>query len=59
MAERLEVNCKGCGESFPSPIAMDRSSFETATLANNEYKCPACGEAKTYDKEDHLFRDSG
>jgi transcription initiation factor IIE alpha subunit len=38
---------------------MDRSSFETATLANNEYKCPACGEAKTYDKEDHLFRDSG
>jgi hypothetical protein len=50
MAERLEVNCKGCGVSFPSPIAMDRSSFETATLTNNAYQCPACGEMKTYDK---------
>jgi transcription initiation factor IIE alpha subunit len=38
---------------------MDRSSFETATLTDNGYQCPACGEMKTYNKEDHFFMDTG
>jgi len=58
VAERIEVNFEGGAESFSSPFAMDRSSFETATLAHNEYKCPACGEEKAYDKEDPFFRDT-
>lgn len=58
MADRLEVNCKSCGVSFPSPISMDRASFETATLTNNEYRCPTCGEMKTYSKDDHFFTET-
>lgn len=58
MAERVEVNFKGGVESLPSLSAIDRSSFKTATLANNEYRCPACGEEKAYDREDPFFRDT-
>jgi hypothetical protein len=58
MTERAGVNSKDREEPFPSSIAMDLSSFEMASLANNEYKCPACGEAKAYDKDDPFFRDT-
>jgi transcription initiation factor IIE alpha subunit len=58
MAQRVEVNFEGSVEPLPSPRAVDRSSFETAALANNEYKCPACGEEKAYDRDDPFFSDT-
>ena len=40
MAETLVV-CPNCKEIFKSPIAFgDRTSFESATLAENIVNCP-------------------
>jgi DNA-directed RNA polymerase subunit RPC12/RpoP len=55
MADQLTIKCKVCGKQFPSPIAMDRTSFQTATLTNNGYQCPSCGQMRSYDKADHSF----
>jgi DNA-directed RNA polymerase subunit RPC12/RpoP len=55
MAEHLAVKCKACGEEFPSPIAMDRGSFQTATLTDNQYQCAHCRQMRSYDKADHYF----
>ena len=55
MSEVLVVDCKACGQTIPSPIQMDRASFETATMTGNDYGCPSCGHVATYGKINHRF----
>ena len=52
---KLQVACKNCGSQILSSIQMDPKSFETATLTDNSYQCPVCGQSATYNKEDHFF----
>jgi DNA-directed RNA polymerase subunit RPC12/RpoP len=48
------TTCKACGQKFPSPIQMDKASFDDPSnrLENNSYQCPHCGESRGYDKSD-------
>jgi hypothetical protein len=51
--EVLIVACKNCSRNFSSPIQMNRQSFASVTLENNQYQCPHCGALETYSKGDH------
>jgi len=51
----MMLRCKNCGTEFPSGIQMDKRSFESATLAANAEKCPACEQVRGYDKEEYFF----
>jgi hypothetical protein len=49
------VKCKVCGESHPSAIQMDKTSFQTSILSNNSENCQKCGKMSTYNQEDYFF----
>jgi endogenous inhibitor of DNA gyrase (YacG/DUF329 family) len=47
------IKCPQTGKTIPTGIAMDKVSFESATLTNNSFgPCPACGRRHTWDKRD-------
>jgi hypothetical protein len=51
----LYLKCKTCGVTFPSGIAMDKESFQSAMLRKNRHTCPS-GHEHEYNKEDYFFK---
>jgi hypothetical protein len=51
----LYLKCKTCKIEFVSGMSFDKKSFETATLSNNEHRCPK-GHTNRYDKKDYYFK---
>lgn len=47
--------CKICGANHPSPIELDKKSFESADLRNNTFECPIKRKSANYDKEDMFW----
>lgn len=56
MDDILYVKCKKCGLTFPSGMAMDRKTFESATISGQQYECRYCGKKHTYEKADHFHQ---
>ncbi|MFQ5523353.1 MAG: hypothetical protein ACE5F5_07210 [Acidimicrobiia bacterium] len=52
---KLQVAGKHCGSQIVSPIQLDPESFKTATLIDNSYQCPDCGQSARYSTADHFF----
>ena len=51
--------CKSCEGEHPSPIQMDKNSFENPTniIQNNSFQCPQTRQMAVYDKEDMFWKD--
>ena len=55
----IYFKCKNCSEDHPSPIQMDRETFEDSTniIQDNSFQCPKTGQSALYSKEDMYWRD--
>jgi len=49
---KVMIKCPTTGKLVPTGVEMDQASFETAQLADNGIRCPACGESHVWNKED-------
>jgi len=48
----LKIKWPTCNSIIGTGISMDKQSFESSTLANNQVNCPVCGSMVTWNKED-------
>lgn len=51
----LYVECKGCGEEFPTGISVGFAG--RPVLGAHEYTCPECGHEDTYQGEDYFEKE--
>ena len=49
---KVMIKCPTSGKPVFTGMAMDKSSFEVASLSRNSVKCPHCGNMHTWDKKD-------
>ena len=52
---RLMLRCPKSGKPFPSGIAIDPASYVSSHFENNSTRCPHCGEAHLWSKENVFF----
>jgi uncharacterized C2H2 Zn-finger protein len=53
--EELFVTCKTCGFLVATGMRVRASELETADLPAHEHRCPRCGAAHAYEKEDYVY----
>jgi len=53
--EILTLACPRCGESFPSAMQMDPTTFDVIRLESMLERCSACGHAARFRKDDYAF----
>jgi len=55
----IYFKCKNCDEEHPSPIQMDKKSFEDPTniILDNSFQCPKTNQSALYSKEDMFWKD--
>jgi endogenous inhibitor of DNA gyrase (YacG/DUF329 family) len=46
------IKCPETGKAVSTGFAMDKRTFENATMSNNSVHCPACGKDHTWEKKD-------
>lgn len=44
------IRCPKTGKDAPTGISMDKKSFESSQMSNNQLKCPHCGEMHVWSK---------
>ena len=52
---QLMIRCPKTGRVIPTGIAIDPASFVTSGMENNSTRCPACGEAHLWSKENTFW----
>ncbi len=55
---QVVIKCPVTGKLIPTGIAMDKASFESASMSNESVRCPECGEWHTWDKKDAELQDN-
>ena len=58
----IYFRCKNCSEDHPSPIQVDRETFEDSThniIQNSSFQCPKTGQSALYSKKDTYWRYTG
>lgn len=45
------VKCPITGKEVPTGVDMDKFSFQTARMSGNSFRCRACGQMHTWDKD--------
>jgi ribosomal protein L37E len=53
--EILTLACPRCGESFPSAMQMDPTTFDVIRLESMLERCSACGHAARFRKDEYAF----
>lgn len=53
----LMIKCPTTGKALPTLIVIDEESFKNPTnqMTNNSVRCPHCGQAHRWNKEDAFF----
>jgi len=57
----IYFRCKNCDEDHPSPIQVDRETFEDSTniIHDSSFQCPKTGQSAFYSKKDTYWRYTG
>ncbi len=54
---QVMIRCPETGKPVATGMAMDRKSFDSATLERNSVQRPHCGKAHTWSKKDAWLQD--
>jgi uncharacterized C2H2 Zn-finger protein len=54
--EELFVSCKTCGFLIATGLRAPATSLEEADLPARRHRCPRCGAAHPYAREDYRYR---
>jgi hypothetical protein len=49
----LLLNCRHCGEEFPSGIGVNEAALHGVTMAGLHHRCPHCGVEEEYYTNDY------
>ncbi|MCI4341106.1 MAG: hypothetical protein L3K11_01840 [Thermoplasmata archaeon] len=49
----LMLDCRHCGEEFPSGIGVNESALHGVTMAGLHHRCPHCGVDEEYYTNDY------
>ena len=51
------ITCPNTGQEVPTGFKMDEEGFAAATLTENPFTCPACGQVYDWDMKDARLAD--
>lgn len=51
------IRCPKTKKTFPTPIGMDKATFENATMTGSSVQCPHCGAMHPLSKKDAFLAD--
>lgn len=53
----IYFRCKNCDEDHPSPIQVDRETFEGSNIIqDSSFQCPKTGQSALYSTKDTYWR---
>ena len=56
----IYFRCKNCDEDHPSPIQVDRETFEGSNIIqDSSFQCPKTGQSALYSKKDTYWKYAG
>ena len=54
---RIKIKCPSTGKPVDTGMSMDKSTFNTASISGNSFRCPECEKTHTWNKSEAFLEE--